>query len=257
MPVGSTKEIGVYNLGALNAAATIDTGDAESIAIAIQTGAFVGTLSYEISMDGTNWAAIAGHDPAVTGSAIGMGQTSAVTGAAMAVRVFQCSVKFFRVRVSAYTSGSISVRGMLRDVPAQFMSSAYIGGSVQIGIVPGMTASSNPGTAPHKIRNAAASASATIVKASAGNVTDIFLVNTQASYRFFRLWNRTTAPTLGTDAPLFTIPLPPNVEVGYCPAIAMRFTAGIVYAITGADATELDTTVLTNAGEVQGFLSFV
>lgn len=79
------------------------------------------------------------------------------------------------------------------------------------------------------------------VKAAPGVVYAYFLYNGSAAARFIKLYNKATAPTVGTDVPLVTIPLPAasaaNVYLG--PGIA--FSAGIGIAATQLVA-DADTT---------------
>lgn len=55
-----------------------------------------------------------------------------------------------------------------------------------------------------------ASTNATVVKASAGQVYGWALGNTNASPRYLKLYNKASAPTVGTDTPTQTIIIPGN-----------------------------------------------
>ena len=90
----------------------------------------------------------------------------------------------------------------------------------------------------------------TLVKASAGSLTALVLSNVSASARYFKLFNKATAPAHGTDTPLVTIPIPANsVVVVPLSNMGLRFATGIGYAITVNQAL-LDNTSI-GAGEVQ------
>lgn len=90
----------------------------------------------------------------------------------------------------------------------------------------------------------AASTNATSVKASAGQVFGWYLYNANAAVRYLKLYNKASAPTVGTDTPVMTIPIPPgagaNVEFGHGIAfgtgIAFALTTGVADADTGAVA---------------------
>lgn len=93
--------------------------------------------------------------------------------------------------------------------------------------------------------SAAASTNATSVKASAGDVGKISGFNAAAAKRYLKLYNKASAPVVGTDTPVLTLTLPAgapfNFDLGN-----HYFSTGIAYALTvnGADA---DTTALTAA----------
>lgn len=78
------------------------TDGAEYLTLQI-SGTFVGTVTFEGSVDGTNYAAVLVSNSAGSAAAT-----------ATAVGIFTADVrglKYFRARVSAYTSGAITVVG--------------------------------------------------------------------------------------------------------------------------------------------------
>ena len=91
----------------------------------------------------------------------------------------------------------------------------------------------------------AATTNATSLKTTAGTVYALTFTNTSASAVYLKLYNKATAPTVGTDVPLATIPIPATsfytCELG---RVGLRFATGIGYAITGA-ITTADTTAIT------------
>lgn len=94
----------------------------------------------------------------------------------------------------------------------------------------------------------AASTNATSVKASAGQVYTIYAHNTNAAVRFLKLYNKASAPTVGTDTPVMTLPIPGNTSgagfaldtggmgIAFGTGIALALTTGIADADTGAVA---------------------
>ena len=98
---------------------------------------------------------------------------------------------------------------------------------------------------------AAATTNATSLKASAGSVAGWYLYNNTASAKFVKFYNKASAPTVGTDVPLFTLPLPANggsnIKFDTVP-----FSTGVAYAITGAIG-DTDTTAVA-ADDVHGFI---
>lgn len=94
----------------------------------------------------------------------------------------------------------------------------------------------------------AATTNATSVKASAGTLLAIHATNTGAAVAFLKLYNKASAPTVGTDTAVKTILIPAtsgSVSV-YLPTIGEAYSAGIALAITGV-ATTADTTAVAAA----------
>lgn len=104
-----------------------------------------------------------------------------------------------------------------------------------------------------RLLSAAASTNATNVKNAAGNVFKIVGTNTNAAARYLKLYNKATAPTVGTDTPVWTFYLPPSTVNGgqfelNFGSMPLYFAAGIGYGLTTA-AADADTGALT-AGDV-------
>jgi hypothetical protein len=105
-----------------------------------------------------------------------------------------------------------------------------------------------------RLLSAAASTNATSVKASAGNVFKIVGVQANAAARFLKLYNKASAPTVGSDTPIATLYLPPTTVNGGIfefdfGAQPLYFATGIAYALTTA-AADADTGALTAADVV-------
>ena len=89
----------------------------------------------------------------------------------------------------------------------------------------------------------AASTNATNVKASAGAVGFLWAVNLNAAVRYLKLYNKASAPTVGTDTPIATLPIPASATgAGFMIPIpgGVAFTTGIAYAVT-TGPTDADT----------------
>lgn len=93
----------------------------------------------------------------------------------------------------------------------------------------------------------AATTNATSVKASAGKIHSIIAINTVGNIRYLKLYNRASAPTVGTDVPIHTIPIPANVSgAGVAISfgdIGLAFSTGIAFAIT-ANVADNDATAI-------------
>lgn len=103
--------------------------------------------------------------------------------------------------------------------------------------------------------NAAATTNATLIKGSAGQVYGWSLSNAAAAARFVRLFNKATAPTVGTDTPVLTIALAAGATVTFSTDIGIIHTLGIGYDITGANG-DADATAVT-ANDVTGAIYYV
>lgn len=117
------------------------------------------------------------------------------------------------------------------------------------------TATTTPANPTTSFLNSAATTNATSVKASAGSLCNISASNTNASARYLKLYNKASAPTVGTDTPVLTLTIPANSQVSFDAAQGIRFATGIALAITGA-AADADTTTI-GAGEVKVATSYI
>jgi hypothetical protein len=107
--------------------------------------------------------------------------------------------------------------------------------------------------AASRIASAAASVNATSAKGSAGEVFRIMGNNVKASVVYLKIYNKATAPTVGTDTPVLTVPIPAsavfNIDVGG--ATGFYLGTGIAYGFT-TDAADNGTTALS-AGDILDF----
>jgi hypothetical protein len=78
----------------------------------------------------------------------------------------------------------------------------------------------------------AASTNATSLKASAGMVYGFCISNANASARYFKLYNKASAPTVGTDTPVTTVQVPGNGTVIRAYPTGAVFGTGIAWAVT-------------------------
>jgi hypothetical protein len=95
--------------------------------------------------------------------------------------------------------------------------------------------------------NSAATTNATSVKGSAGTVYNLVTSNTGAAAAFVKLYNKASAPTVGTDVPIVTISVPASGTVTILDAmVGYRFSTGIALAITNL-AADSDATAVAAA----------
>jgi len=90
-----------------------------------------------------------------------------------------------------------------------------------------------------------ASTNATSVKASAGIVYAIYATNSNAAFRYLKLYNKASAPTVGTDTPQNVFGLPatgggtigiPQTGINFATGVALATTTGAANSDTGAVA---------------------
>lgn len=92
----------------------------------------------------------------------------------------------------------------------------------------------------------AATTNATSIKTGSGLILGFYLFNSSASAVYLKLFDKASAPIVGTDTPLFTVGIPAGG--GCCPLFTngIDFQAGIAYAVTGS-AADGDTTAVAAA----------
>lgn len=133
-----------------------------------------------------------------------------------------------------------------------------IGGThyARIKKVVGLDGVAQDGWTPHRLLSGA-STNATSVKASAGSVGFLFAVNLNAAVRYLKLYNKASAPTVGTDTPIATLPIPASTTgAGFSIAIpdGVNFSTGIAYATT-TGAGDADTGAVA-ANEIFVFMGY-
>lgn len=90
----------------------------------------------------------------------------------------------------------------------------------------------------------AASTNATLVKNEPGVVVGYIYANQNAATRYLKLYNKASSPTVGTDTPILTIPIPAGASghvglpypVAFDVGIGLALTTGVADSDTGAVA---------------------
>jgi hypothetical protein len=120
----------------------------------------------------------------------------------------------------------------------------------------GTTSSGSPssngsnGTTPYKLISTA-STNSNVVKSSGGNLYSVIAIGQTSTIKYLKLYNKATAPTVGIDVPLMTIPVPANVQgagVTIPFSFGVNFPLGIGIAITSGSAD--NDTGAVGAGDV-------
>lgn len=138
-----------------------------------------------------------------------------------------------RVRATARTSGTQSwrfVQGTYATEPipgAQVSATQPVSGTVTI---------TNPTGTTYNVVTAASTNSA-VVKATAGTLYEITISNPTATAAYVKLYNKATAPTVGTDVPVLTQAVAAGATVALnFGQVGKRFATGIGIACTAAAA---------------------
>lgn len=102
-----------------------------------------------------------------------------------------------------------------------------------------------PARSNHRLLSAAGTTNATLIKDSWADLYKITGYNARASFSYLKLYNKASAPTVGTDVPVLTFALQASLPFSIdLPPLA--FNLGLGYAFTTA-AADADTGALTAA----------
>lgn len=79
---------------------------------------------------------------------------------------------------------------------------------------------------------ATASKNQTIVKAEAGQLFGYYIYNAASAVRYVKFYNKATEPTLGTDTPVITLPIPKEAGANVEFVNGIAFGTGIGFALS-------------------------
>lgn len=111
------------------------------------------------------------------------------------------------------------------------------------------------GATPSRVVASVTGNTLTALKNTAGNIVNIDLFNVATYMVFLKFYNKATAVTVGTDTPVWTIPIPAGGSFSKEFVQGKSFSAGIAFAITKLQA-DTDTTALV-AGDVTGSIDWI
>lgn len=172
--------------------------------------------------------------------------TSTVNGTGM--MYIPLGFKYLRIRLTAWTSGTMSAAITYSNVlsePVVMVNGGNIGISyLANGIsLDKYSAVASNGLSTNRLV-VLGTTNLTVVKAGAGRFYGYEIYNNAASVRFVKLFNKTTAPTLGTDIPWRTIAVPAGTGRAISIPQGTSFGVGLSFATTTL-AADLDTTAVT------------
>lgn len=297
----TVRSIVVQNLGTnayiycVEAGIYLTTSGMPQQAINLPQGTTTLTLQYHTKQfDPTPPAAVAGEyatvwaydewiSPAAAGAAAGGAVGTNVTIAGpldaghVAVQVenfpspFHVTVDNATIAVTQSGVWTVAVSGTV--AVSNFPATQNVAGTVAVSNFPATqpvsgTVTANPaiipgsGATPYHLISAA-STNATSVKASAATLVMLTAINQASVMRYLKIFNKASAPILGTDVPVLNFPIPSNSGTatdgaGFViplPPIGVGLSNGLAFAITAGQADNDNTPVV--AGDVVVDMSYV
>lgn len=277
--VGNESEPITFLLSSLAGSVIQDFSGYLSASITISQFPAGAVLTVYASQDGlTNW--IAAPIEAV-GALSGNGMLSQISTSG--AWVIPRRARYFKIEATSFVSGEVVGQFTLSSVPAApratlahgavaegSVKSGYpvpVGGTVRtadttrsagqraeaqfspesnllVQIAPGATA----GAVPLRI----GSTSSGVAKSERGMVYGYTVINTVATIRFLQLYSKSTSPIVGTDNPVFTVPIRGSDTSSQDFMTGIAFSDGISWAVT----TDFSGTVAANPGDIVGTAVF-
>jgi hypothetical protein len=248
--------VAITNVSAVNddLIASLDVAEYKFISLQL-TGTWEATVTFQGSNDGGTFYNIVTSNPS-GGQAVGESSTT-VNRLVKVPTIY----KFVRVRVTAYTSGIVeAVAYGHRDENSSGLIAAI--GPVTLNAETtkkiGNVGIETSGTPTYQKFISATTTNATAVSAAPANMSILHIVNKGDGVRFFKLYNKATAPVVGTDVPLITVAIPAVSSSSFTlPAlVGIDFSVGISFAITLGPA-DSDATPLTVVADVTGMIAYI
>jgi hypothetical protein len=216
--------------------------------VASITGTLSGTYYFEISINSTNgtdgtWINVNGRQTGLSSVITVSDYKTTLTGE---FRGSPAGAKYFRVRNVGGSGLATTVTiGMGTGTGPVFLYSSIPSGTNTIGAV-ASAASILGGYIPGHILSAATT-NATSIKGSPGTLGYLTASNVNAAPRYVKLYDKASAPTVGTDTPVATFIIPGNTAGAgtnvLLPSQGIKFSVGIALAIT-VEATDSGTTAV-------------
>ncbi len=246
---GSATGTGVITYGSPGPSnGIIDTSGYACVSIQATSIGSGNTIALQGSNDGTNWITALGYTP--NSSNAFSSSIASTTVPYLIAKEF----RYIRINVTAYGSGTISLSIALLCanplVNLVYQGAGYINSNAwAVYQVP--IGSSNLSTA--RIQSASGT-NATSVKTTSGSIYDMDLGNNGTTDVWFKIYNKASAPTVGTDTPIWSVYVPKGTARSYTSDYPIGFSSGLAYAITGG-AADSDTTAVA-ANQLTGVLNY-
>lgn len=212
-----------------------------SVALQLTSAGTSCVISFFVSNDNTNWFAHSLQRTDIT-TAANVATTQNAAGVSAGPLL---GYKYFKATCTTYGSGSPTGIAQFtpKPTPTPFSYPQSIILSTATNLGP-----ANPG---HLI--AAATTNATSVKTSSTVVVSLVAGNSNITTGYYlKVFNKASAPTVGTDVPVQTFYLPPKMpsQPLLIPATGVRLSTGFAFCIVAGTGLDTDTTAVTTAGDV-------
>jgi hypothetical protein len=261
--IGQAAQTAVVNniLEPTAGATATDVLPQSSFSIQVVSTGTAGTYIFEGSNDNVNFVAVPVFNQS---SIIPVPINTFITATASSIMyVGACKFRYLRLRiVTAITGGSIQAFSNYSELPLALTQQPIGNGTAAnlVATVSSVTTSGTP-TAPATpyILNSLATTNGALILTGTSGLHAFYASNIGATTAYVKLYNKATAPTVGTDVPAMVIPVPSNATDGLGTATlpigtnGFRFALGLGIAITGG-AADSDTTAVA-AGQVKVMLS--
>ena len=141
--------------------------------------------------------------------------------------------------------------GQQGAVPCDTSGRLYVVTVPSANNVPGyLQAVASGGATPVSFINAASSAMATVVKAGGGMVYGYDVCNAGTAASYFRLFNQTAAPTVGTSTPILRDVVPAGSCARFESPVGVALGTGIGFDVTTGSLADSDTSTIATASTV-------
>jgi hypothetical protein len=232
-----------------------------SFSIQVVSTGTAGTYIFEGSNDNVNFIGIPVFNLSII---IPVPINTAITAtASSAIYVGACKFRYLRLRiVTAITGGSIQAFSNYSEHPIA-LTQQPIGNGTAANLVANISSVTTSGTptapATPYILNSLATTNGALILTGTSGLHAFYASNIGATTAYVKLYNKATAPAVGTDVPAMVIPVPSNAVNGIGTADlaighnGFRFALGLGIAVTGGVA-DSDTTAVA-AGQVKVMLS--
>ena len=242
----------------LNDSGYMDTGPFSSFAIQVRSTGTSGTFIFEGSNNEVGFQPIPVYNQALVAR---VPIVTAIPATANCSLIYEgsCNFKYIRLRIVSTIEGGhlIAYSNFLRHplgTVSQVISNgiaanllATVSGTVTATVAStSLTPSTTLGYSTYNKFISAASLNPTLVKGSAGTIGSILVYNSSASVKYLKLYNKATAPTVGTDTAVLIIPCPPGLNSIKITGQGWRFATGIGFGVTGAYPNNDTTNIAAN-----------
>lgn len=152
--------------------------------------------------------------------------------------------------LSFFSSGGLLLARVFPD------GQLSVGDTADVTYSPALSSSTNSaqGASPFKVISAATT-NATLVRAGPTQLTAYYMSNQNAAVRYVKLYDKATAPTVGTDVPKWTLGIPPGAAANVVFTFPLQFSLGLGLSMTTGVADNDNTAVA--ATEVVANLAFI